>query len=226
VPSPSPNAGIISTYRATAPPDFSGYYAETQLIETNPSTTPSINPSPFTETGNASWADACWIYGVDGSGQNHPARSFGAGASVTYGPTFDAPFYGLTSVPGLTGLYVDDIYTDYFMFLPKGSNHVWVNFGKLQWSWGGLASKGLLNTWILSRTIAPGPTETGAPNSDHVSWPNYIPNPDPHVTCPPTPGAGDLSNPRRRNYSSHLAPQQGVHSTQRQLVPTPRATMR
>jgi hypothetical protein len=117
--------------------------------------------------------DACWIYNVQGNLDNSPAPEFSPGAAVSYGPTFDAPAYAL-GTDGMRQLSVDDTFTDYFMFepdAPSWHHHVWVNFGKLVWSWGGVATAGI-PSWVLSGVIAPGPTLYGSANSDPVAWPS------------------------------------------------------
>jgi len=194
---PSPAAGIISTYTATAPPDFGGYYAENQQVISQPTYSPSSIPTPYPTTGpgNTRWLDGCWIYNVNGSGNNLGADLFLAGSQVTYGPTFDAPNYPLDQ-PGMQSLTVDDFFTDYFMYRPKraSTGAIWVNFGVLSWHWGGTAAFSGL-TWRLSNGFA-NVTSSGK-NQDLVAWPKiYQPGSD----CPGPPAI--QKRPRRSSTKS------------------------
>jgi len=216
--SPSPDAGIISNYAATAPQDFAGYYAETQLLHSNPSTSPATSPPIFTQTGSEYWVDGCWLQNVQGDTLESPAPEFSPGAAVTYGPTFDAPAYPL-GIDGMTQLSVDDSFVDYFMFAPavqSWQHYVWVNFGKLVWSWGGVATQLYLNGtpagWALSSRIVPGPTQTGVPNSDPVGWPNIA---ETIGSSCPSPPPGDHSAARKAWRQRHFT---------RLSKPVPRAT--
>ncbi|MBV9717924.1 MAG: hypothetical protein JOZ77_01275 [Candidatus Eremiobacteraeota bacterium] len=218
--SPYPNSGIISKYTATAPNDFAGYFAENQQEMTNPYASPSSSPG-LPQTGTASWLDACWIYDVQANGLNSPAPLASAAATVTYGPSYDAPAYGLAR---LDELNFDDTYVDHFMFTPDvpGWHHrVWVNFGVLQWSWGGdVVADRFLNTapvgWKFNSEIAPGPTQTGVPNTDLVGWPNTLAVEGSSCPAPPaensqsrTPRKGHGATPTLRAPRSKLKPPWG-----------------
>jgi hypothetical protein len=214
--SPSPSAGIVSNYAATGPPDFAGYYAEGQLVQSNPYTVPT---GIFQQTGSQYWDDGCWIQNTQGDGYESPAPEFSPGAAVAYGPTYDAPGYPL-GIDGMTLLSTydpADQFVDYFMFAPavqSWPHYVWVNFGKLTWNWGGVATpvysspNGSIIAWALSSPIPPGPTQTGAANSDPVAWPSvYNAIPIGPSSCP-SPPSGDESTARkalRSRQSSKLS---------------------
>jgi hypothetical protein len=156
-PSPLASAyGIKSTYKAVGPPDFAGYYAENQILNTLPSPTPA-NVTPYPSTPPAVyWDDGCWIYNVDQNGNNGGPLHEDAGASFTYGPTYDSPGYSLeNSGYPMTGLTINWQFMDSFLFRPTSTqnNSVWVTIGQLVWSWGGNVKKTGFFTWATGAPV-------------------------------------------------------------------------
>jgi len=196
-----PPNGVISNYTASAPQDFNGWVAENQQIETNDTVQPNSIPFPDPTTApNTYWADGCWIYNVGINLVNNGAIAAPKGSYVSYGPTYDAPRYYLDT-PGVTQWNIDDKFTDYFMYRPKvkGWNAIWVNFGVLQWAWGGtanLAAGGGGNAqWTLANGFG-GVTSSGQPTTALVGWPNILPG-EPG-TCPNGPAVTNHTPPARK----------------------------
>lgn len=187
---PPLTAGIISNYSANNPADFSGYYAENQVIQSNPVTSPL--PTAFPSSGPAHWADDCWIYNVDQHLNNNGPISGGPGGTTSYGPTYDAPGYGIAD---LTSISIDDSFIDSYMFRPSGANNAWVIFGQLSWAWGGLGT--YAGSWSLTDKIYPdgpsGGTIHGSPTTALPSWPNRFGS-DPCPTPPPALRVRDRSH--------------------------------
>lgn len=187
-----PPNGIVSTYMATAPQDFNGWVAENQQILNSDSVVPSSVPFPDTTTPpDTFWTDGCWIMNVNANVVNQGPVSAPKGTNVTYGPTYDSPYYTL-NWPGVTQWNINDTFNDYFMYRPRrsGWNAVWVNFGFLAWAWGGTAALtsggggGL--TWQLSGGFGH-VTMVGQANSSLVGWSAIFPPPQGYVcTAGPT----------------------------------------
>jgi hypothetical protein len=183
-------AGITSVYNIISPTYYGGWYAENQLIVSNPSPTP---PGNFwaTTPPNTMWDDGCWIENYGSSGQNAPAPYGSPGAEMQYGPTYDAPNFEVSNLP-ITGLSLNEPFQDSLLYFPQpltsSDSSIWVTIGQLPWSWGGnvtLPAGGATGWKITTSFASPGP---GGPSSWLPYWPHVLLGPAPG--CPSTIPSG------------------------------------
>lgn len=83
-------------------------------------------------------------------------------------PLTDSPFGGGSN---LSGISVSQQFQTYFMYVPPGTNSIWVTLQSMNWSWS--ASAALTGgNWTVSS-----PTYTKNPSSSYSSplpvWSNY-----------------------------------------------------
>jgi hypothetical protein len=194
--------GIISTYGATSPPDFGGWYAENQVFNSNPSPTPQTVQYPT--TGPYYYDDGCWIYNVNIGYMNSPPPSAGPGQSLTYGPTYDSPNDELVDngVP-VKGLTLNWTFEDSFLYRPTApaNKAIWVAIGQRVWNWGGnvfyTPSPAPSGTW-LPGTPAPYVSPGQGIVSDWLaSWPNVY-NPGGNCASPNPPAPPDIRSMLKR----------------------------
>jgi hypothetical protein len=193
--------GIKSNYSASAPPDYSGYYAENQVIAVNALPSPSgIYVGPTSSPIGTYYDDSCafWYTGLSAQGINEfvGPMLFSKRSSVTYPPTWDSPQQPLGQV-GLESLQLDDEFVDSFIFRPAstGSGEIWVVMGQLAWQFGGTAALNQTNgTWSLMSPIIPSPNPTSSP----LGWPHRFGGGGTDCPTPPPPV--------ERNRSRHTAP--------------------
>ena len=188
---PPSSVGLTSTYTATAPTHYPGWYAESQVVSNNPSPMPTApSPYPWATTSPfppaTYWADGCAIYGVEwvsnGWKEVDPTYGNANQGTVQFGPTLDAPDEQLSDTEWnltLQSLYADDKFIDSFIFRPAVSvPSIWVVISQLSWDWGGLAASSGGNSWAYTDPISPGGTTGGTlygkPSSNFVGWPNAL----------------------------------------------------
>lgn len=226
MPYSSADIGITSNYTAVSPTDFGGFYAENQIANAAPSTSPTNiawylpEPSP-----GVSWADGCWIYSVNKSGGRDAASYGSPAATATVGPTFDSPGYNLTfstTPPILQALTVNAQFQDHLIFRPAvygGSTSslwpsIWVTLAQLLWSWGGKVSNNGSNVWTITpntKFVSPGPgNQTGSASTWLPYWPNNYARAG-SATCPP-------SDPTPPRYGRTLAPNRHAMKPQLQKI--------
>lgn len=189
--SPFPSvAGITTTIKAVSPSDFGGHYAMNQIYDLQPSPVPSnVTPWPSTAPGE-NWDDGCWLYNVNAAKFNTAPPDAGPGKAVTYGPTYDSPGEELGGLPTLTGLTLNWLFTDTFLFRPDSTDNtgIWVTIAQRQWSWGGNATKTGPVAWATGSPapfVSPG---AGASSTWLPYWPHGFPlqgencpSPNPHA---------------------------------------------
>lgn len=173
------NPGILLRLSATAPKDFGGYFAETQLVSSGPVATPA-SPPPFQSTNGAFWSDNCAFYMVDSTLAVFNPIAEGAGNSAAFS-TYDAPQYPLAT---LQSLAINDHFKDYMIFRPSGPNNAFVAIDELDWSWGGTATLSG-GAYTLASPILPSNTSSGGVGGA-ISWPNKYPS---EGNCPSIPSS-------------------------------------
>ena len=177
------SAGIFTTAKGFAPPDYGGLFSFTQTIDYTTFEYPHDTKKPpvVSGTNQATWIDGCTLYTTDTHGVINPRIDLFLPAGQPLDrQTVDAPTEGLPADE--RQVTTSNSFVTYLMFHPSVPSAIWVPLANFAWVFNGTAAEDEGNHWYrVSYSTNPAHI-AGAASPVFPTWTGAV-APPPQVDC-------------------------------------------